>query len=251
MQCPYCGYEYNDTELKCPFCGTENTEEARAQQRKTIWSLEEEHHDIRENLPKRLKKEADLKVRKAGFGILRVLAVILIITITVNVAARLFMDYADRKNIEKLENYFQTQNYDALTELMDDIGAAGTAYEKYTEVVRVYRDLTYAREELGWYYEGESYGYETEELVQYLAFAISDCVNAIAEAQYCLDDQLMLGNEDTLSELQLQAHDMLTSTLLLNSEEYTDAIEQAEYYYSPDAAMPLAELSYERMHADQ
>lgn len=252
MQCPYCGYEYNDRELKCPFCGTENTEEARSRQRKTIWSLEEESRDIRTNLPKQLKKQTDQKAGKAGATLLGTLAAVLVIVVAINLAARLFMDYADKQNTKQLESYLQAEDYDSLTALMDKIGAIGTTYDKYTEVVGVYRDITSANNELGWYYQGEAEGYNTQEIqLQYLSFAISDCVNATAEARYYINDQLMMENEEVLEDLESQAHHILTFVLLLEDEELNDAYVQAEYYYSPNAAMELAGLSYERMHENE
>lgn len=252
MQCPYCGYEYNDTEPRCPFCRTENTAEARAQQRETIWSLEEEGRDIRENLPKQLRKKADQKVRKAGTFFLGVIAAVLALILVANLAFKFISDYIEQQNLQKLESYLQEQDFDSLTELMDEIDSYDSVYDKYTSIVSAYRNIIYAQDSLQWYYDGENDPYMTKEMqIENLAFAISDCVNAISKARYELEDQLVMGNEEAMEEIYSQAHNMLTLTLLLTDEELQSAYNAVDYYYSPDAAMPLAELSYERMHESE
>lgn len=249
MKCPYCGYEYDDSLLRCPFCNTENTKEAREQQQKTIWSLHEESQDIRKNMPKRMLQKAD---RMAGKLLIRILIGIVFIVFLAALAGLLYQWNRSRildRNLNKLEQCLQQQDFDQLYEYMDDIDDYTADYEKFYDVFYAYRNLIYAQESLEWYYDSEKDEYSSDEIrTWYLAAAISDCLNALNDTEPGLNDQLILGNEAALEELSSQAHNILTLILLLTDDEILELLELHESYYDPDMVMGYAELSFERIN---
>lgn len=249
MKCPYCGYEYEDNLLRCPFCNTENTKEAREKQRETIWSLHEESRDIQKNMPKRMLQKAN---RTAGKLLIRIWIGIAVMVLLIALAGSLYQWNQNRilnRNLNRLEQYLQAQDFDQLYTYMDDLYDYNPSYEKFYDVYYACRDLSYAKESLGWYYDSEKDDYSSDEIrIWYLAAAISDCLNALNDTEPGLSDQLIQGNEAALEELASRAHDILTSTLLLTDAEIQELLELHENYYDPDMVMSYAGLSFERMH---
>lgn len=249
MKCTYCGYEYEDNLLRCPFCNTENTKEAREQQRETIWSLHEEGRDTLKNIPARMLQKSN---RTTGKFLIRILTGIIAMVLLVTLAGFLYQWNQKRvldRNLNKLEQYLQAQDFDQLCAYMDDLNDYSPSYEKFYDVYYACRDLSYAEESLDWYYDSEKNDYSSDEIrIWYLAAAISGCLNTLNDTEPGLSDQLIQGNEAALEELASQSHDVLTLTLLLTDKEIQELLDLHEYYYDPDMVMSYAALSFERMH---
>ncbi|MBS6396337.1 MAG: hypothetical protein KH452_04175 [Clostridiales bacterium] len=247
MQCPYCGYEYDDELTKCPFCATENTREAREQQRETIWSLQEEGKYIRNNLPKQLLKNANRTAAHMGRKILAGILFVLLLFGVIAVSIRTIKDLKRENNIQQLEEYLQAMELDALVSCMDEIEEYDPSYEKYYEVDSSYRYLTYAQESLGWYYESLDDPYSSEDTrTYYLATAIAYCVNAFQEADTALSDQLIQDNEAALEQILMQTQNLLTA-ISITEEEVQEILDLGEYYYIGEDVVPYAILARERI----
>lgn len=247
MICPYCGYEYADTELKCPFCATENTGQARKQQQTVIRSLEEEAEDIR-RMPKEILRQTNQEAVRVFAGFLIVIVLILILTVLGNIAIRTAGNLSEQKNLKKLEELLQKEDYDGILTLMDEIDSYEPVYDKYTEIVFTYRNMSYLEDDLEWFYESVENPYSTQKmLADTLSFAMADCMNALRTGREYLDDNLVLGNEDALEHICSQAENTLTLAFHITDEEIQALLDMDISYYSSDDVLPLAELALERM----
>lgn len=247
MICPYCGYEYDDSEPKCPFCATENTGVAREQQRAVIHTLEQETQNISQNMPGELMKKATRRTTGV-FGKI-FLAVILLTAAVIagSTVYRAYGSFSTERNLKKLETFLQAGDYAGLQKYMEDIDSYDSVYEKYLEVSFAYRYLSYTEDDLEWFYDNlESEYADHETTVMSLGFVISDCLNAHSYCTEYLEDQLILENEEALEEIRSQAHNLLTLVLHFSEEEIEEMLAM-ENYYEMEAFMPYAELSLERM----
>lgn len=247
MQCPYCGYEYDDKEPKCPFCATENTGVAREQQQAVFRSLDQETEEIR-RMPEKMRKQTD---RKAAGIFIIVLAFIIFLTVLIILASfgiRTFQSHSTERNSEKMETLLQEKDFDGLMALADELDSYDPAYDKYFEVVYTYRSMSYLTEDLEWFYDAREDSYSTWEIMaSSLSYAICDCMNALSTGREYLDDGLILGNEDALENICSQAENTLTLTFRLTEEEIQELLDMELYYYDSESVLPYAELALERM----
>lgn len=247
MQCPYCGYEYDDTEPKCPFCATENTGMAREQQRAVFRSLDQETEEIW-RMPEKMRKQTD---RKAAGIFIMVLAFIIFLTvliILVSFGIRAYNSVSAERSLENMETLLQEKDYDGLMALVDKLDSYDPAYEKYRETVYTYRSMSYLTEDLEWFYDTREDSYSTREIMaSSLSYAICDCMNALSTGREYLEDGLILGNEEALENICSQAENTLTLTFRLTEEEIQELLDMELYYYDSDSVLPYAELALERM----
>jgi len=247
MLCPYCGYEYADTETKCPFCGTENTGQAKKQQQTVIRSLEEEAEDIR-RMPKEMLRQTDRKAARIFTRVLIAVVLMIILIALGNIAFRAVKNTSEQKNLKKLEALLQEGDYAGIVALMDEIDSYDPVYEKYTEIVFTYRSMSYLEEDLEWFYESRENPYSTQEtLTDSLAFAMADCMNALLTGREYLDDNLMQGNEDALEHICSRAENTLTLTFHMTDEEIQTLLDMHISYYSSEDLLSYAEQALDRM----
>lgn len=247
MICPYCGYEYDDTELKCPFCATENTGQAREQQRIVIRSLEEETEDIR-RMPNEMLRQTNQKAFKVFTLVLAAVIFTTILVVIGTFAFQAFHESSTKRNLDKLEEYVLENDYDSILNLMDESDFYDSAYDKYQEIAYTYRSMTYLEDDLKWFYESREDSYSTQETVTtYLAFAIADCMNTLSTGRDYIDDNLILGNENALENICSQAENTLTLTFHLTDEEIQELLDMEVYYYDSDNVLPYAKLALDRM----
>lgn len=247
MVCPYCGYEYDDTESRCPFCHTENTGQARKQQENVIRTLENETEDIRQ-MPKQVLHRTNRKAAKIFVTLAAVLLFLTLLILIINFAGQRFHTSAEERNLRTLEQFLQEKDYEAIVNFTEEHDIYESAYDKYLEVAYAYQHILYLEESLEWLSESvESPSSDTDTTLAYLSFAISDCMNALHIARYHLEDNLILGNEEALESIFLQAESTLTETLCVIPEEIEEMSALDTDYYDTDTVLPYAQSALKRM----
>lgn len=247
MQCPYCGYEYDDGEPKCPFCATENTGVARKQQQSVLRTLEDETEDIR-HMPEKMLAQTSRKTATAFGGILTVLILLIMLVVIGSFAFRLFRSHSTSRNLGKLEAYLQEADYDAIQEFMSDIDSYEPVYDKYFEIADTYRNIAYLESDLDWFYETKDNPYAQEEnTVIALSYAMGDCLDTLSAGHQYLEDGLIQGNEDALENICSQAENTLSLVFFLTKEEIQELLDMHLSYYDSDTLLPYAETALKRM----
>lgn len=247
MQCPYCGYEYDDKEPRCPFCATENTGAARKQQQSVLRTLEDETEDIR-RMPEKMLSQANRKTAAAFGGILTILILLIILVIAGSFTFRFFQSHSTSRNLKRLEACLQEKDYNRLLELMNHIDSYEPVYSKYSEIADTYRYMSYLENDLEWFYESRDNPYSTDENTAIaLSYAMGDCLDTLSTGRQYMEDGLIQDNEDALENICSQAEDTLTLTFQLTEEEIRELLDMELYYYDSDSVLPYAELVLKRM----
>lgn len=247
MQCPYCGYEYDDKELKCPFCGTENTEEARSQQKKTICSLEEEEHRIRFHLPKQMTRSVDRKAFRAGHLLLILVLVLTLAGILGNIMFGWIQKEMIQRNVQLLETYLENGDYEKLQAKMENLSWE-SEYDKYYQVCYAASFLDCAEQSLEWYYEEVNSSYSNEDSRNYyVTITIAYCMNVFLDTDPYISDDLVEGNEKALTDLHNRAWNILTLVLKMTEEEIQELQSIDTTYYGAEDTEDYAPLVRERI----
>lgn len=252
MKCPYCGYENPDDQTKCLFCGAENTEAARRHQKDVIHTLEEEGRQTAA-YPEQVLKEANQKAAGIGARILAGAVLLILLVVIGSLGWHVYKAFSRTRNLARLSQYLQSGDYDSLAGLLSRIDDYDSSYKPYLEVYDVYMDMDYLDEELEWFYEAQASPYYTDEIrTEYLAYGISDCMNAIRDADQYLKDDHIRGNEDALTELYQEVYNTLTLTYLMSEEEIQEMLDisgdNEYFYYTDEDVLPYAVLSLKRMN---
>lgn len=249
MICPYCGFEYGDGLLRCPHCGAENTAKAREHQQEALHALTEEQKAIHRE-PERVMKQANRTAARIGVRLFAGVLVSAILTVAGNFAWNQWKSYRLARNVESLNAYLLDKDYDSLCQLLDEIDAYNSAYKPYYPVETAFQNLTWARQDLEWFQSDLENGLLGDYLLQSLSFALCSAMNVVEETENGLEDDLYLGNEEALQDLQDQARRLLTEDLKMTEaeiEEMSVFYENTTIIYDETLFLPYASLSLERL----
>lgn len=208
MNCKNCGAEYHDTVLKCPYCGTENKAAAGRKKKEILRAYDEEAQRLyqqAENFPKRAAKRITGKI----LLLLAILAGVgLIVTVCVIFGAKISAELelkTQKKHLQKLEELYQKQDYEALFDYLDKKELYGRSYEKYSQVAWAAKYYEWMQEQLGDIEEiqeddaislqrkQEFVSWREETMLYYASYVLELCMDGI-------EDTVYLRNETVLSQ---------------------------------------------------
>ncbi|MGN0401767.1 MAG: hypothetical protein ACI4HQ_05850 [Acetatifactor sp.] len=234
MICQNCGAEYNNKEMKCPYCHSENPVAAARHKKNILLGFEKEAEQIRQEAENYPKAEAK---RRTGI-LLRILGVLAVVGLTASVLVILIGRRAadssynnSQKHKERLEEFYQAGDYEAMSDYLDRKGLYQTTYEKYIQVAQVWdylQRLADSRQELE---AIDAYNYDSPETRQavfrYRAETYLDRARAVLQMiREKQEDTSFLGNEEVLEELYRQCRDSLFRQGF--TEQEINRLEQSE-----------------------
>lgn len=205
MICDSCGASYKLSEHYCPYCQSENPVMAEIRKEQILKGYDVEVQQMKdkiwaENLHKWTKR----------IGIVMAVLVCLAVILAVG-SSFLGPIIAEREyaviqgHLEKLEQYYQAQEWEAMQEYLWDKECYDKNYEKYSQVGAVYMELAKFRRELqemadirdaepGTYY----YDDIENELLLRAHGLFSNAVLSMQDARKVKNDRVILGNEEVL-----------------------------------------------------
>lgn len=242
MQCPNCGAELTEKELRCPYCGWEDTQKAEAEQRSALGAIVRKTAELL-HLPEKVCRRILRWVLILAGAALGVYLLVLAGT-GIATAYRQNRSYENRqKNLEILETYYTAGDYEAMLEYLEKIPDGYSAsYGKYTAIGGIRRDLDLAEEWLDLLLE-------TPELsnARDLTAPLASMGRASAKLKELKDRGYVYGEKAEAEALEQEIRDYLTGCLAMTLEEIDGAADWTED--SPDLRA-LAEDCYRRIRED-
>lgn len=209
MICIQCGAAYEDGLLECPYCHSENRKESLRRKREILEGYDKEAEKIKKEAGSYVKKTAGKWTGRflAGVGIL--LAVGAVLTVLYLFGSFLFHKFAyvaKTDRLQKLEEYYQAGDYEALTAYMQEKKLYGREYTKYAEIQEICRELENMERDAGYIKEiGELDALSMEEKWETASYWVKDYLSsakkALTAADTYLGDRLFWENEEGLEAL--------------------------------------------------
>lgn len=248
MTCNSCGSEYDERMAQCPYCGSENEAFARKEQRDYILSYEKKIDEL-DSVPRQMAKKAANKVIKI---IAVIVALFLILAGIVWLITRREASQAlerQQSKLAKLEEYYQSGDYAAIGDYLQEIDDYGSSYRKYEQIEQVYyryenilKSAKLHKELLGQYF----LSMPEEKLVSdYFVWDLKDCFRQLRMIREIEEDDFPYGNEEGICDIRDKYIEILKTELLLTEEEIEDGT--VRYVDSDTDYTDLAVTSVQRM----
>ena len=230
MICNQCGAEFDNSLLQCPYCHSENRKEAGRQKNLILEGYDKEAENIRREAEKYPEKAARKWTGYLLLGICIALAVGVVLTILYLLCSSLFtrLEYAGENAVlAKLEEYYQAEDYAALSEYMREERLYGNTYEKYGEVKAVYELLAEMERAVCEMEQVNTYtGFSREEMWECVEYWAEDYISSAQKAMTLADgyinDRVFWDNEKVIQTLYGEVVEKLSSMGF--SEEEIDRI---------------------------
>lgn len=247
MICESCGGKYDDHLMLCPYCGSENMACAVEEQQDYIENYEEKKKNL-DKVPGEIAK-------KASRHVVRIAAVLTVVFLAVLgivwAVSRISADRAlekQQKQIQKLEEYYQSGDYHGMSEYLEESGAYGVSYRKYDQMSEIYDrfelirgTMESCRETMDIYVRDQ----DTERALHLVIWDLSDCFSQLKQIRGIEEEGFPYGNEDGMREVESRYREILESRYLLNEEEIEEGI--SRYEDSQTDYTDMAEDALQRM----
>lgn len=186
MNCKNCGAKYDKKSLNCPYCGSENKIVAEKQKKEILDRYDREAKEMEVTVPRQAVNRWT-KYVLLGLGIVIVLFIVItVITVIISGISAKFTYNKDQHQLERLEEYFQKQDWQGMNEYMDDKEIRTQIYSKYTEVNDAWNYYDDYQNVVG--IAG------TEELALYYMY------NVLEGTKKAMEDKALLGNENVMED---------------------------------------------------
>ena len=235
MVCKKCGKTFSDNLIICPHCGTENHRKTKrtiskpkVEVKKVKDVKDDDWDDWEEEKPKKKTKKAK------KFSAIKLSLIILIVFVALLVAIFCISKYAKDKqenassaNIEKLEKYYQNEDYEAMGEYLESLDY-DVAYAKYNVVDGLYGRKTWQISSLK-----KDFDVMSKEDTLYtispelISFDIKVCFETLAEIEKLKEAGYQYGEEAACEAFKEEYHKALKKYLLLSDEEIDAAVATA------------------------
>lgn len=246
MICRNCAAEYEDYLYKCPYCEAENIEATHKKQRDYVNKYRNKGNFFA-ILPNLLVQRTGKAMKSAAIIIGAVFVVLLLVggicsyIYSTTAVARM------EKRVEKLENYYQAEDYEGLKEYYYSLdGAYGGNYEKYSRTVDAYYRVNSKIQMLkDWNDDSYITLFSMEEIERGfggLILLISD-LREMEEAEY------PYGEGEAVSKFKAELEEAMELYLPMSEEEISAAIERMREDWNCDLTEE-AKLLYERLTGD-
>lgn len=245
MQCPNCGAELTGEELCCPYCGWENQKLAEEHQQKKIASIYNKAADLF-RLPEQMVKKIFHRILiAAGAGL--ALYVVILIIISISNAVRVDNSYRiQQENLEKLESYYQTGEFEEMHDYLYTIdGYYSATYHKYYIIGTIADTYSYTRKNLE-----ELRKYDVKYLTdgEILIYDLYALLNRLADICELEEKGFVYGEKEVALDFKEKITALLHDELYLTDEEIEGAIPIAKDKAKLTA---LAEESLRRMKEER
>ena len=174
--CSNCGAVLEENIQVCPYCGYENEELAQAEQDEALEIYEEMTKDLGIRHHKVVK-------RSSRYVLIVGICIFMLFVLGVLLAWGVSSCQGDnsletqRKELAKLEDYYASRDYGAMTAYMNKLGYRGNSYEKYKRVADRYDNMDWRIEAI--ISESEfisKIDLETEDVARAMSYAFEEMV---------------------------------------------------------------------------
>lgn len=228
-KCLNCGAEYDPALIRCPYCGQENPEKAQEHYHKKITRLNTERRNLK-NLPGAISRKVGSKFFLVILGLV-LLVIIAGIFAYVGAQEKQKQEIKTQKNnAQHMEELLREKDYEGLMKYSEEVGYAYLMYDKYDEVVDMYRRQTWLKEDLANYlepYESEDEEFLRKRKLEDLAFVLVQWNSLYRLGSEYTQDTARRGNEEYLQEILDESRELLKQQLGI-SEEDLDEIGETE-----------------------
>jgi len=208
MICKNCGAEYDNGSLSCPYCHTENRKAVLRRKKEILKGYDKEAEAMHKQAESYVERTAN-RITGRIMIILGIMAALGIVTAVISVIAtkhQVNHKYAlDAENKQALEELLMDGNYSDMDVYMRE-KKVGVGYEKYDQVVRMYRHYQRIKE-YDSYIRTSSVDFaksrtDWESIVEFYVDEILDnSARAISIYENNGKDKEFLGNEKALEEI--------------------------------------------------
>lgn len=239
MICKSCGADIDDKELLCPYCGTENENVAKEEQEDYIESFERKKKDL-VNIP---KQRVNKTTKYVLLGVTGLFGLFLVGMLVSWIVAGIMPDHSldkQKKQLAKLETYYDNGEYIEMYEYLEKIDEYGGAYEKYYRIGNACDNMDWRLEALKNEQEFiKKLDLKTEDVATTLSYTIEELVKVRSweMAEYSYDE------EQGATYIRKQYMNALKQYMLLTDEEIEAAVEQ---YTDSEDLTELAKLAIQR-----
>lgn len=231
MICDSCGAGYKLSEHYCPYCQSENPVMAEIRKEQILKGYDVEAERMKdkvwaENLQKWTKR--------IGVVVMAIAIVAVVLAIGAAVIGPVMAEGEAaivRGHVEKLEKYYQAQEWEAMQEYLWDECSGSRSYEKYEQVADAYMELAYFRRELAQMLElrnteaGSYYDNLEDELLDTTKGIFTHAIYGMQDTRKGKNDRVILGNEDVLQRF----YDELVGTMATYDIEEETLLEFMHY----------------------
>lgn len=245
MICKSCGAEYEDKLLVCPYCGSENENRAREEQLDYIEEVKEKIEEVRSQAPvKAAKRASDMVVKIVGamIGVFLVvaLAVWAYSTFSANGALK-----KQTKQIEKLEAFYQAQEFEKMSEFIEKEKLRGATFYKYIDIADLYDRVPYIMEEMDFCLDKvQRYELEANDVV----WELMDGLYQLKHIYDYEQEGFIYGNEDAAAAIREIYIEKMTKVFLLTEEEIDHCL--PEYVNEREENIEIAQIAAKRMNEE-
>lgn len=243
MICKNCGAKINADELLCPYCGTENQEVAQKQQRDYIEDYAKKKRGLKK-VPETVVKKTTKGFFYVAGGIFGAVILLLIVSVAFSKLTRADMLSRQEKELEKLEKYYVSGEYAAMTEYLDKIDKRGGSYEKYRRIAELYDNMDR-------YIENLKSNAEFVQKIDLDAVIVETylgwCIEELARIYEMEELEFPYGEKTGALYIKEQYYTAIKDYALLTEDEINSAVKNTDLNSSDNDYMELAEISIQRM----
>lgn len=222
MTCSSCGSEYDERLAQCPYCGSENEVFAKKEQRDYIVSYEKKIDELG-RIPEQMAKRAGNKVMKIAAVLVAAFLVLAgIVWQTTRLRAVRALE-KQQEQLERLEEYYQAGDYDAMGEYLDEVNGYGSSYRKYEQIEQIYSPYENIRESAE-LHKKQMKQYSPHTMREDLAadsfiWDLKDCFRQLKKIYMIETEDFPYGNEEKMYDIKEKYVEILKTELLLTTEE--------------------------------
>lgn len=224
MICQNCGAEYEESSLTCPYCQSENRKAALNEKNRKLSAYDKEAAAIKremENFPKRTARKWTFYLLW-GIGALFAAGCLILAGVLIFGQISANSGYEkQKKQLQTLQEYCEAEDYAAMNDYISKHDLYSSAFEKYTQICDIYRQLVYLKDELQYLdevtvMEGWDEAEKKECMESWLQSAMESVKNVLYYSNSYATDRAILGNEAVLQQFYEQC------AAILEEMEYTE-----------------------------
>lgn len=249
MKCNACGAEIDNQAVVCPYCGSEQMENARQEHTREVNALKAETEKVRRSIRSHDVSKVNQKITK--IFVLLVVGILLLLGISAltGIVKNKIKLVSQDKALLKLEEYYQTADYEKLTEYYESLDDVyGGRFEKYRRVYDVQKRVSWTSQNL----EGDYWQYVQEGGIDFSVWCIDDLIGILVDVKDYEREEFPCGEGEAMRFYREWALEVLENRLLFTQDEIRQMTEiyEAREDYDAEVFAPYSELITERLLAE-
>lgn len=225
MICNNCGAEYNDHLLTCPYCGFENLELANRNYENTKNKLFNEKEKLK-RLPSFISKKTLTILIHLFFCFIILLIVAMIVIAFFSKIQNEHVKTNEVKMVQHFEELLTNYEYEQLAIEVERVSYTYLTYDKYVEIVNIYKDYERLVNYVDMYYEYNNKVNEICNKDMRISMMQRLCELSL-DSEEILNDNIRLANEEHIINIRQMGIDLFLSVFPV-SDDLLEAIMNVE-----------------------